>query len=333
MLRAGVDLGGTKIQVVVLDSEGGVIGQCRVPTPQDQGSSGVLSAIINAVNSAVLDAGAQLNDLMGVGLGSPGQIDHAAGTVSHAGNLPDWLGTVAVTSVLRDALGVPIELANDVQVGIMAESKLGAGRPYTSMLGIFCGTGVGGGVVIHDELWLGRGAAGEIGHMVVVPNGEKCPCGRRGCLEAYAGRAAMEIEARRRVKHGHKTDLFRIMERKGRDRLASGVWAKALAHDDKMAKRLIHRAEWAVGLAAASAANLLDVEAIIIGGGLGCRLGPPFVDRIRAAMMPHLILPERPPQVLVAALGDLGGATGAALLVEHTVAPIGDLGGVADRDA
>ncbi|MFY9330062.1 MAG: ROK family protein [Candidatus Nanopelagicales bacterium] len=332
MLRAGVDLGGTKIQVAILDPDGNVVGQCRIPTPQDAGPPGVLTAIVTAVRSAMLDAHAETSDLMGVGLGAPGQIDHAAGTVSHAGNLPDWLGTVAVTSVLRDALGVPIELANDVQVGIMAESKLGAGRPYSSLLGIFCGTGVGGGVVLNDTLWLGRGAAGEIGHMVVVPNGEKCPCGRRGCLEAYAGRSAMEIEARRRVKHGHKTDLFHIMQHKGRDRLASGVWAKALAQQDKMAKQLIHRAEWAVGIAAASAVNLLDVEAVIIGGGLGCRLGPPFVDRIRESMMPHLILPERPPQVLVAALGDLGGATGAALLVEHTVSPPGDLATVTDPD-
>jgi len=333
MLRAGVDLGGTKIQVAILDPNLDVVGQCRVPTPQDHGSNGVLDAMIGAVGTALTAANATADQLIGVGVGAPGQIDKAAGTLSHAINLPDWMGTVEVSSVMRTALGVPIELANDVQVGVMAESRLGAGRPYDSMLGVFCGTGVGGGVVMHDTLWLGRGAAGEVGHMVVEPDGAKCTCGRRGCLEAYAGRAAMEIEARHRAKHGHKTDLFDIMEHKGRTRLASGVWAKALAHDDKMATRLIKRAEWALGLAIASAVNLLDIEAVIIGGGLGCRLGAPFVDRIREQMMPHLVLPERPPQVLVAALGDLGGATGAALLVEHTVAPTEQLGAVLDPDA
>lgn len=333
MLRAGVDLGGTKIQVAVVDVDGNVIGQCRIATPQDRGSSGVIDAMVQSVRDAMADAKADMGSLLGVGVGSPGQIDHDAGTVSHAGNLPDWLGTVAVAGPMRTALGVPIELANDVQVGVMAESQLGAGRPYTSMLGVFCGTGVGGGIVVNDQLWLGRGAAGEVGHMVVEPDGAPCPCGRRGCLEAYAGRAAMEIEARRRADKGKKTKLFAIMEKKGRTRLSSGVWAKALEKDDHMAVDLIDRAVWALGLACASAVNLLDVEAVVIGGGLGCRLGTPFAERIRDAMQPHLILPEKEPQVLSAALGDLGGAMGAALRVEHTVPPPGDLGVVTDRDA
>ena len=333
MLRAGVDLGGTKIQVAIVDPDGNVVGQCRIPTPQDRGPQGVIDAMVDAVRSALSDAGASPADLSGVGVGAPGQIDHDSGTVSHAGNLPDWLGTVEVAGPMRQALGVPIELANDVQVGVMAESQLGAGRPYDSMLGIFCGTGVGGGIVIHDELWLGRGAAGEVGHMVVEPDGAPCPCGRRGCLEAYAGRAAMEIKARKLVAKGHKTQLFKIMKKKERTRLSSGVWAKALEKDDEMAVDLVDRAVWALGLAAASAVNLLDVEAVVIGGGLGCRLGTPFADRIRDAMVPHLILPEKTPQVLSAALGDLGGAMGAALRVEHTVPPPGPLGEVADPDA
>ena len=333
MLRAGVDLGGTKIQTVIVDSDGSVLGQCRLPTPQDRGPAGVLDAIVQSVRIAIDDAGCTAADMLGVGVGSPGQIDHDAGTVSHAGNLPDWLGTIAVAGPLREAIGVPIELANDVQVGVMAESRLGAGRPYSSMLGIFCGTGVGGGIVIHDELWLGRGAAGEVGHMVVEPDGAPCPCGRKGCLEAYAGRAAMEAEARRRIAKGKHSDLIAIMEKKGRTRMSSGVWAKALDRGDHLAEHLIDRAVWALGLAAASAVNLLDVEAVVIGGGLGTRLGAPFADRIRHEMLPHLILPERAPQVLSAALGDLGGAMGAALRVQHTVPPAGDLGAVVDADA
>ena len=333
MLRAGVDLGGTKIQTVIVDPEGVVLGQCRLATPQDRGPAGVLEAMVDSVRQAMADGGVDPALLVGVGVGSPGQIDHDAGTVSHAGNLPDWLGTIEVSGPLRAALGVPIELANDVQVGVMAESRLGAGRPYSSMLGIFCGTGVGGGIVIHDELWLGRGAAGEVGHMVVEPDGAPCPCGRKGCLEAYAGRAAMEAEARRRIAHGKHSDLIKIMEKKGRTRMSSGVWAKALETNDHLAVHLIDRAIWALGLATASAVNLLDVEAVVIGGGLGTRLGAPFADRIREAMLPHLILPEKAPQVLSAALGDLGGAMGAALRVEHAVPPPGEIGVVADPDA
>ena len=182
------------------------------------------------------------------------------------------------------------------------------------MLGVFWGTGVGGGIVLDGELWEGRGAAGEIGHVVVKSDGAKCPCGRRGCMEAYAGRGAMETHAREKVDKGEKTVLFKIMEEKGKPRLSAGIWARALERDDKLAHHLIEQAVEALGVGIASSLNLLDVEAVVIGGGLGLRLGEPYVDRIREAMMPHLFADHRPPEILLASLGDLGGAIGATLL-------------------
>jgi glucokinase len=176
---------------------------------------------------------------------------------------------------------------------------------------------VGGGIILNGKPWLGRGAAGEIGHMVVKMDGARCTCGRRGCMEAYAGRAAMEIEARKRQKKGAKTDLFKIMEKRDRDRLTSGIWARALKAEDPLAKELIDRAVEALGAGVASAVNLLDVEAVIIGGGLGVRFGEPYVKRIRKAMMPHLFSDKNPPAIEVAALGDFGGGIGAALLASN----------------
>jgi glucokinase len=134
-------------------------------------------------------------------------------------------------------------------------------------------------------------------------------------MEAYAGRGAMEIRARRLHKRGRKTDLFKIMEKRGRTRLTSGVWARALEQGDGLAVELVERALGALGAGVASAVNLLDVETVVIGGGLGTRLGEPYVDRIREAMEPHLFVNQRPPRVALAELGDLGGAIGAALLV------------------
>jgi glucokinase len=152
--------------------------------------------------------------------------------------------------------------------------------------------------------------------MVVKIGGARCPCGRRGCMEAYAGRGAMEERARKALDEGRKTTLFKIMEKRGRPRLTSGVFARALEDGDFLAISLIDRAIEAIGAAAASAVNLLDVEAVIVGGGLGVRLGQPYVDRIGGAMLPHLFTDDRPPALHVAALGDLGGAIGAAMLVE-----------------
>ncbi len=312
--RGGVDLGGTKIQAVVVDADSRVLGEARHPTPTSGGPAEVASALATALREAAHAAGIEPAALQGVGVGSPGAIDADAGTVSGARNLPGWSGTYPLAAALGEQLGTPVSLGNDVQVATDAEVALGAGRGFRSLLGVFWGTGVGGGIVLDGKPWLGRGAAGEIGHVVVKRDGRRCPCGRHGCLEAYAGRAALEARAREKHADGHKTDLFKLMERHDRTRLTSGIWARALEHDDKLATELIDDAVAALGAGIASAVNLLDCEAVVIGGGLGVRFGEPMVARIAAAMQPHLFVDERPPAVKLAALGDLGGAIGAALL-------------------
>ena len=142
-------------------------------------------------------------------------------------------------------------------------------------------------------------------------------------MEAYAGRASMEARARRQVEKGAHTQLFKLMEERGRTRLTSGIWQRALDRDDALAHELIERAVTALGAGIASAVNLLDVEAVVIGGGLGVRFGEPMAERIRLAMHPHLFNDSNPPEVRVAALGDLGGAIGASLLVRELDAPTG----------
>jgi glucokinase len=208
-------------------------------------------------------------------------------------------------------------VGNDVQVATDGEYKLGSGKPYRSLLGVFWGTGVGGGIILDGKPWLGRGGAGEIGHVVVKEGGRRCGCGRRGCMEAYAGRASMEARARKLEGNGEKTDLFKLMKTHGRSRLTSGIWAAALEQGDKLATDIIDEAIKMLGVGVASSINLLDVEAVVIGGGLGVRFGEPFAQRISAAMQPHLFNDGRPPVVKVAALGDLGGAVGAALLARR----------------
>jgi glucokinase len=314
--RGGIDLGGTKIQTVVVDGKNDVLGQSRRPTPTEGGPADVAQEMAEAMGEAAEQAGLKTADLSGIGVGSPGDADEKTGVVCDARNLPNWIDPFPLGENLSKQLGPPVKLGNDVAVAVQAEFELGAGKEFDTVLGVWWGTGVGGGLILDGKQWLGRGAAAEIGHVVVKQGGARCTCGRKGCMEAYAGRLAMEIKARKEVKNGDRTDLFKIMEEHGRDRLTSGIWERALKQGDDLATRLIDRAVKALGTGIASSVNLIDPEAVIIGGGLGERFGERYVRRIAARMHPHLFMDARPPEMRLAALGDLGGAIGAALLVK-----------------
>ncbi|NOK39776.1 ROK family protein, partial [Corallococcus exercitus] len=267
----GIDLGGTKIEAVVVDARGEVLGRARHPTPTTGGPGEVVKELYGALGDAAQAAGIEPAKLAGVGVGAAGAVDANSGTLAHTSNVAGgWDAPYPLASDLRDLVGGgKVALGNDVQVAVAAEYKLGAGRNYRSVLGVWWGTGVGGGLVLNGVPWRGRGSAGEIGHMVVKPDGARCGCGRRGCLEAYAGRACMERKARAAAKKGEKTVLFDIMREKKRTRLSSSVWARALKEKDPLATWLIERAIRMMGVAIASVINLLDVEAVVIGGGLG----------------------------------------------------------------
>ncbi|MDA0166366.1 ROK family protein [Solirubrobacter ginsenosidimutans] len=322
-IYGGIDLGGTKIQAAVVDegNDHAVLGAKRDQTPLKGGPKAIAARMAAVLVESLEEAGLSVSDLDGVGVGSPGSVDDQKGTVAGAMNLSDWAGSFNLRRVLEKEFGgAPVALGNDVDLATDAEFEIGAAKQYDSLLGVFWGTGVGGGLILDGKPWVGRKTAGEIGHMVVRLNGAHCPCGRRGCMEAYAGRGAMEARARKRVNQGEKTSLFRIMEERGRDRLSSGIWERALARDDHMAIDLLEEAVEALGAGVASAVNLLDPEAVVIGGGLGIRLGEPWVQRIREAMHPHLFVDTDPPPVMLAELGDLGGAHGGALLAARRAA-------------
>lgn len=310
--RAGIDLGGTKIQAAIVAEDGRVLGEARLATPTEGGPRTIVAALAESLRESARAAGVEVPKRVGVG--TPGSVDAQRATVTGARNLSGFDGVVPLAALLGGELGAQVVLGNDVGVALDAEAALGAGADVASFLGVWWGTGIGGGVVFAGKRWLGRGAAGEIGHVVIEMGGRRCPCGREGCVEAYAGRRALEERARKLHERGRKTKLFKIAAKKGRERLTSGVWAKALEEGDDLAHELIDHAVLAIAAGAASAVNLLDVEAVVIGGGLGTRLGEPYVAKIAAAMQPHLFRSERPPQVRLSKLGDFAGAVGAALL-------------------
>ncbi|HEV3495797.1 MAG TPA: ROK family protein, partial [Actinomycetes bacterium] len=203
---------------MIVDTDGTRVGEARGKTPVEGGPAAVVAEIAGVVKAAAKSAKVPVGKLAGVGIGSPGRVDRATGDLYGAANLPVFGQPVPLGSMVAGALGVKrVVVDNDVVAATLAEHRLGAGRGFDDLLVVFAGSGVGGALVLGGELRTGaHGIAGEIGHVVVVDGGELCPCGRRGCMEAYAGRASMEARARRRANRGEKTVLFKIMEERGR---------------------------------------------------------------------------------------------------------------------
>lgn len=311
MPAIGIDLGGTKVQGVLVDA-GEVIGDAKVPTP-----TGGVDEVVAAIGDCVDRLGGT-DKVAGVGIGAPGVVDAATGTVVMAPNLPGFGRPVPLAALLSDRLdGAGVVVDNDVNVSALAEHRLGAGRGSHNLLGVWVGTGVGGGLVLDGRLRRGPGgAAGEIGHVGVTSGGRRCGCGQEGHLEAYAGRAMMEQEARRRAAGGTPTLLVELA---GDKRMKSSIFAKALEAGDGVAVELLDEAIAALGMALASATALVDLELIVVGGGLAEKLGAGFVGRIEQAVRSRLLVPSSPLRVVPASLGDLTGALGAALLVEEPV--------------
>ena len=311
MAAIGIDLGGTKIYGVRLKGsdreQPEVVAEAKGKTPVQGGPLGV----VDAIAKVVAELGGNASD--GIGVGAPGVIDVDRGIVRAAPNLPGWIEPFALGPALADTLGVSrVVVDNDVNVGTVAEHRLGAGRGADEMLGVFVGTGVGGGLILEGRLRRGAtGLAGEIGHVVVTPGGRTCGCGGRGHLEVYAGRAGMERRARDIEGKGNDTALVDLAKSK---RMTSSVWAKALAAGDQIAINLVDDAVGALGRAIASVIMTLDLQLVVVGGGLADRLGAAFVGRVEQAVRSELFAGGSPVRIVPAELGDRAGAIGAALL-------------------
>ncbi len=311
MTWIGIDLGGTKVYGVVHHADK-IKTDAKRKTPTEGGPDAVVATI-----AGVIDDLGGIDGIKGVGVGAPGPVDHAAGVVGQAPNLAGGLRDFALGPLLSKALGgLPVYVDNDANVGTLAEHKRGAGKGAVDLLGVWVGTGVGGGLIFDGHLRRGRtGYAGEIGHIVAVPHGRLCGCGHEGHVEAYAGRASMEREARARAAAGRTN---RLVELAGEGRMTSSVWAKALEARDPVAVELIDSAVSALGTAVADAVTLLDLDTVVVGGGLTDRFGPTFVGRIEQATRDQMFNQSSPTRVVPASLGDQSGAIGAALMAAES---------------
>jgi glucokinase len=309
----GMDLGGTKILAVVAEETGQLTAEAKLKTRAKEGPDAVIGRMVETAGQAVRKARIDWSDLLGVGVGAPGPMDPDRGIVYHPPNLPGW-DTVALGPKLSDELGVPVFVENDVNLGTLGEHVLGAGQGTRDMVGIFVGTGVGGGLILDGKLRSGyRHAAAEVGHMIVLADGPVCGCGKRGCLEAVASRTAIERDIRLGVAAGRECLAVDLMEERGR--LTSGILAKALQQGDALVAEVLGRAQWYLGLLTASIVNLIDPEMVVFGGGVVEALGDEFLDPIRVVARQYFMQQARADQVRIVAakLGDYAGVLGAAV--------------------
>lgn len=315
---AGIDLGGTSMKVLIVDARNSILGEARAPTRRSRKPAGILVEIADALEEALAVAGLKRRDLTAVSIGAPGSIDRHRGVVHEAPNL-GWT-EFPLGPQLERRVRVPVLIDNDVNVGTVGEHVLGAGAGTNHMVGIFVGTGIGGGIIANGRLYEGSvGGAGEIGHTVMQVDGPLCSCGHRGCAEALASRWAMERDVRAAIKAGRKSIVLDLMKKKGKPRMTSSVMNSALKRNDRVMRDVLKRAQYCLGILTANLVNLLDPECIVIGGGIATRLGERFVAPIREAAAGYFLREEDAQRIRIVAgrLGDDAGALGAIVLARQ----------------
>jgi glucokinase len=235
--------------------------------------------VCETANEALSGAGLTIAEVTALGIGVPGPTDVERGVATQLPNL--GLFDVPVGETLSGRLGVPVVVENDVNAGLLGEVWCGAAKGVRNVVGMFPGTGLGGGVVVDGRLVRGKtGITGEIGHMVMSPKGPPCGCGRRGCLEAYASRTAMEAWVAKRIAKGCQTPLAEALE-KGGGRIRSRAFLRAAEAGDEVALAAIERVSTYLGYASANLIHLLSPEMIVLGGGVVEALAGFMLDTVR----------------------------------------------------
>lgn len=307
----GFDLGGTKMLACVFDEGMKVLGRKRRRTKGQGGAAAGLRRVADTIQEALDDSGLDRRHLKGIGVAVPGPVDMDRGFVPHMPNLR-WRNA-RVREVLGKHFGIPVSVLNDVDAGTFGEYRFGAGRGARCLLGVFPGTGIGGACIWQGRILRGATLSGlEVGHMAVLPNGPRCGCGRRGCLEAVASRLAIAGAA---AAAAYRGEAPRLLALAGTDLAAirSGVLAQSIREGDEAVEVIVRQAARWLGRGVANLVNLLVPDVIVLGGGLVEELPELYVREVtevaRRDAMPAY---RKSFRVCSAALGDDAGAMGAA---------------------
>lgn len=312
---AGIDLGGTKILVLVADERGNVLADARLPTEAKSGVDGVIGRMVEATRDAAAEARLEMPSFRAVGVSAPGPIDAAEGVITDPPNLPGW-HNVPLARILRERLGRPVVLENDANCQGVAEHQFGAGRGYRHMIFLTVSTGIGGGIIIDNRLYTGAsGAAGELGHIAVATDGPTCGAGHVGCLEAFASGAAVARQAQELIDAGQLPRTARIAEHN--PPLDVEDVYRASQEGEAEAGAIIERAGRYLGIGLASLMNAFNPEAIVLGGGMmnmGEAITQPALEMARQRAFPQAFADA---QVVEGSLGERAAALGAIAVARH----------------
>lgn len=312
MYYIGMDIGGTKILGALFDEEGTIIKKSKKKTKANSGREEVFSQISKVIEELI--EGVEKTEIKGIGAGLPGIIDTENGLIKFSPNLP-W-ENYKITEEIENKFGFKMKIGNDVNVGILGEAKFGAAKGKKNVIGIFLGTGIGGGIILDGKLYTGvGGAAGEIGHINLNPDGPLCGCGAKGCLEAIASKTAMHKEIMAQLSRGRESILKEFMG-DGKEILKSSWLKKGFEEKDELTMEILERSAKYLGIGVASLLNILNVDTVIFGGGvmeeLKDELMPKVIQSAKAYTMPAIF---KDCEFKIAELGDDAGIYGALSLV------------------
>jgi glucokinase len=318
----GFDLGGTKMMAAVLDADFKILGCERKKTKAEKGVTVGVERIGETIEEALGQSGIEKKRLGGIGVGFAGPLDLDRGLILDAPNL-GWRD-VPLRDILEKRFGCPVVVANDVDAGTYGEYRFGVARDARCVIGVFPGTGIGGACVYKGKILRGSNhSCMEIGHMIVVPGGNLCGCGRRGCLETVASRLSIAAEVALAAIRGNAPHLLEIAGADIRE-IRSGTIAAAIKAGDKVVEEIVRHAARHLGMAVANAANLLAPDVVVLGGGLVEEMPEIFIEETRSAArrcaMKSLIEPVK---FYAAKLGDDATVMGAAALVAEKVSKTG----------
>lgn len=317
---AAIDLGGTKVLAAIIDKDHTILATAKIKTDVGGGPEGVIAQMAAGVLKAAKKAKINAGDLVAVGACAPGPVNPETGIVSRAVNL-GWTEPVALGDLLSKALGgTPVFVENDVNAGVYGSVVAGVAKGKQDVVGIFVGTGIGGGIVLDGKLRRGaRWGAGELGHAIIMADGPVCGCGNRGCIESLASRTALERDLRLALDAGRESIITELMA--GKDgRMTSGVIAAALEAGDPLMTELMGRSNRYLGLFTASIVNILDPEMVVFGGGVVEKLGDAMLDPIRTVAEANYLQKEGTVEIVAAQLSDNAAIIGVAALAREAYA-------------